>query len=386
MKIGIISEFKINTVNYGNNLQAFALNRYLRDTFPENIIETLHFEDSEKPKVTSYFAMLRRVLGKIWWRIKDKRPSESLEISLVGNRLEAFHRFQEENINLSPRKMTWEQLLESDYDLLIVGSDVVWNQSKAYINRIKFLDFDNKAMAAKVSYAASFGQNLIPRANQRAIRKALQKFRSISVRESSAVELLRSIGVEGVVQTADPTLLLSANKWTLLERIPKEMTISRPYCFVYFLGADAEQKRMIKQACNGLPVVYIPYAAGKKQTDEFPFGDTPVFDCGPEEWLWLIHHAEYIITDSFHGIVFSTIFEKKFLAIKRNYIRDINVRIEDYLSMIGQGDKIMCSDKAIDLGSMTWDYEEIGKGLDKLKAFSEAFLADVCNKKDILHI
>lgn len=380
MKIGIVSEVKKNTINYGNVLQLFAFNRYLRDAFPGNTVETLYLEDREKIKITSYLALLRRASEKIWWKISGKRPSAYLDVSLVGNRIEAFQRFQRENINLSPRKMTWEQLLGSDYDLFIVGSDVVWNQSEIYINRIKFLDFNNKAMAAKVSYAASFGQNFIPRANQRAVREALQRFRAISVRESSAIELLRSIGVEGVVQTADPTLLLPAGQWALLERIPKEMTMGKPYCFAYFLGANAEQKRMVERACNGLPVVYVPYAAGTKQADEIPFGDIPVFDCSPEEWLWLVHHAEYIITDSFHGIVFSTIFRKKFLAIKRNYVRDINVRIEDYLSMIGQSDKVMGSDRAVDLSAMTWDYGEIDKRLDALRAFSKAFLAEACNQ------
>lgn len=379
VKIGIISEIKENTINYGNILQSFALNRYLRDTFPGDIVETLFFEGKEKTKVTSYLALLRRVIEKIWWKIRNKKPSVALDVSLVENRIVASRRFQMENINLCPQKLTWKQLLESDYDLFIVGSDVVWSQSKAHINRIKFLDFNNKAMAEKVSYAASFGENFIPRANQMAIRKALQRFKSISVRENSSIELLHSIGVENVVQTADPTLLLSADQWAFLERAPKEMTLGKPYCFTYFLGANDEQKRMVKQACNDLPITYIPYAAGNKQTDVVPFGDILVPDCSPEEWLWLVHHAEYVFTDSFHGLVFSTIFKKKFLAIKRNYIRDINIRMEDFLSMIGQDDKILHSDKAADLRIMRWDYEEIDNRLDRLKAFSKAFLAEACN-------
>ena len=138
MKIGIISEFKIDTVNYGNNLQAYALNRYLRETFPEYVVQTLHFRNNEKHAITSYLALLRRKAGQIWWKINGKSSVNVLDKSLVGVRLLAFHEFQKANIVLSDHEMTWDSLLKSDYDLLIVGSDVVWSQSKAFINRIKF--------------------------------------------------------------------------------------------------------------------------------------------------------------------------------------------------------------------------------------------------------
>lgn len=74
MKIGIISEFKINTVNYGNNLQAYALNKYLRNAFPDYVIETIFFKDDKRENYarTSYFALLKIKIGRIWWRIKGK--------------------------------------------------------------------------------------------------------------------------------------------------------------------------------------------------------------------------------------------------------------------------------------------------------------------------
>lgn len=383
MKIGIISEFKIDTVNYGNNLQAYALNRYLRNTFPDLTVETIYFDNDagRKNKVTSYLSLLRIKLGRVWWKIKGKRSrAASMNSEICQKRLEGFHRFQRDNIALSPAAYTWEKLLSSDYDIFIVGSDVVWNQSKAFINRIKFLDFKNTKNAAKVAYAASFGQNVIPGENRRAIRKALRDFKAISVREGSAVELLRSIGVKGAVQTVDPTLLLSQQEWAALERRPGEISRSERFVFAYLLGANKEQKSAIEQICKnrGLPVVYIPCASGAAGEDADEFGDISVRDCSPEEWVWLIHHAQYVITDSFHGIVFSTVFEKRFLALKRNYIRDINVRLTDYLSLIRQEDKAV--DRVVDLDTMRWDYADIQARLERLRASSRSFLNDACGK------
>ncbi len=382
MKIGIISEFKIDTVNYGNNLQAYALNKYLRDRFPGSVVETLYFKDrkdSYMREVTSYLALLRLYIGRAYWKIRGKKSSApGLDRALIGGRLEAFHSFQKANIVLPAQGMTWERLLGSDYTTFIVGSDVVWTQSKANINKIKFLDFENMKKAAKIAYAASFGQNMIPRENRNAIRKALRSFKAISVRETSSVALLRSIGVENAVRTADPTLLLSAQEWSLLERAPRSIEIGGPFIFAYVLGISREQRALIERIGKdkGLPVVYVPYASGEKGNNEAIYGDIAVSDCSPEEWLWLINNAELVLTDSFHGVALSTVYEKKFVVLKRNYVRDINIRLTDYLASIGQIDKLIDPTEDIKLDAMQWDYTAIGAKLDEFRAFSKSFLDD----------
>lgn len=386
MKIGIISEFKIDTVNYGNNLQAYALNKYLRDRFSDHEVETIFFKDdkSKHLKVTSYFSYLKVKIGRIWWKIKGKNSYvPSLDYSLVEDRLKRFHLFQKENIVLSQKPYTWEELLKSDYDVFIVGSDVVWNQSKAFINQIKFLDFKSQGNAFKISYAASFGQNMIPPENRKSICRALQDFKAISVRESSAVELLNSIGVENVVQTLDPTLLLTCQEWEKVERAPTDIDSSNSFIFAYLLGADKQQIEIVKQIgkVNDLPIVYIPYAAGVKHYYDYDYGDIPLKDCSPEEWLWLIHHAQLILTDSFHGVVFSTIFQKNFLVLKRNYIRDINVRLTDYLELIDQADKMVTNERCLNIDLFHWDYKEIDFKLQKYREFSENFLVSCFEKQ-----
>lgn len=385
MKIGIISEFKINTVNYGNNLQAYALNKYLRNAFPDYVIETIFFKDDKRENYarTSYFALLKIKIGRIWWRIKGKKSCATiLDRELVKERLIRFHSFQNTNIRLSQNPFTWKDLLISDYDMFIVGSDVVWHQRRAFIDKIKFLDFDNTKKAVKVAYAASFGQNIIPFENINAIRRTLKSFRAISVRERSAVGLLNSIGVENVVHTVDPTLLLSIQEWSQIESVPRCFDIDKPYIFTYLLSADQNQQNIVNHIGKktGLPVVYIPYASGEKRIEKDSFDNLRVDDCSPEEWLWLIHHARLVITDSFHGVVFSTIFKKNFLALKRTYINDINIRITDYLQQIHQEDKIINCANYADFDSLTWNYGLIESKLEKDIASSKIFLSKVMTR------
>lgn len=104
------------------------------------------------------------------------------------------------------------------------------------------------------------------------------------------------------------------------------------------------------------------------------FGDVQLMDCSPEEWIWLIHHAEYIFTGSFHGIVFLTIFEKKFFALHREYEVDINVRLSDFLSMIHESDK-MISPNGFDPNKVyNWNYKLIKEIINEKAGISKEFL------------
>ena len=145
---------------------------------------------------------------------------------------------------------------------------------------------------------------------------------------------------------------------------------------MYLLGTDKAQRDSItawsKQ--KKLRIITIPYANGLENDCDSSFGDIKLNDSGPEEWIWLIHHADYVITDSFHGIVFSTIFEKRFFAMTRDYTVDINVRLTDFLETIHQKDKMIsnCEFKSAD--EYKWNYELIKRIISEKKIISEDFL------------
>ena len=178
MNIGIITEFGMHNVNYGNNLQAYALSKLLKQMYPYANIDILYFEKYKIKRLFYVASAVRRAYYKIY-RLFDKKKETSI-IKLLQKRLISFNRFRNDKANFQYREMNWESLLKSDYDVFIVGSDVVWSQDAFSINRVKFLDFVNTANAKKVSYAASFGRDWIPFSNRPYIRKCLKKFQGIS--------------------------------------------------------------------------------------------------------------------------------------------------------------------------------------------------------------
>lgn len=195
------------------------------------------------------------------------------------------------------------------------------------------------------------------------------------------MRFLRSIGIPNAVHTLDPTLLIDASEWSSLESRPDAVS-DTPYVFTYLLGIDAGQRRQIERLCRQerLPIVTVPFAGGIENEADKVFGGVRLMDCSPEEWLWLIHHAEIIITDSFHGTVFSTIFKKKFLVVRREPdidIADINNRLDDYLRIIGQSDKKVSLSELGSLSGKIWDYETISSLISEKKKASMKYLDDL---------
>ncbi len=374
MKIGIMSVFQVRTQNYGNHLQAYALNYYLNKIMRHDAW-TICMKNSiwsRKPRFTSVYVMVCRVLKKIFRINKkvNKRPN-------LEKRYQRFVDFSEKYIKYVP-DMNWDKLRQTDYDCFIVGSDIVWCQVPGLVWRANFLDFNTKKKIKKIAYAASFGKDWIPRENRRYIRKKLRDYECISVRENSTVAFLEELRLAKAVHVLDPTLLLSAYEWSQIEENPKpieQLEANERYAFVYLLAADENVYKDVEKICNAndLKIVFIPNMCG--MPDE-SFGDIQIPDCSPPEWIWLVHHAELILTDSFHGIVFSTIFNKKFLAVDRKKDVELNNRVTDFLALIKQKDKQLSIWEGNCLDDVLWDYKLIEEILEEKKKNSKKYLED----------
>ena len=165
--------------------------------------------------------------------------------------------------------------------------------------------------------------------------------------------------MENAVHVCDPTLLLTKEEWSAVAEPVKG--IQEKYIFVYLLGKDIEHRNSIEKLAskNSLKVVTIPHANDNYDDVDDNFGDYREMDASPENWIWLIKNAEYVITDSFHATVFSVIFSKKFLVAKRYWIQDINVRMTDFLETIGEQDKFVDISSVESLDDFAWNYEKI---------------------------
>ena len=363
-KIAIISELSNKTMNYGNRLQTYALNKYLSSNdFADEVHSLiLNFENRKYILVEKIIyelkMLIKRILGFLRI-IKSKKVSLSREneTSMFEKRLSNSQRFTR---RITTKEIdSLEQMQNENYDTVVVGSDIVWKQERVAVDRMRFLDFELKNPFKKISYAASFGGVLIPKNSKKYIKKYLDDFQAISVREKVSVGLLEGIGVENAVHVCDPTLLLTKEEWSAVAEPVKG--IQEKYIFVYLLGKDIEHRNSIEKLAskNSLKVVTIPHANDNYDDVDDNFGDYREMDASPENWIWLIKNAEYVITDSFHATVFSVIFSKKFLVAKRYWIQDINVRMTDFLETIGEQDKFVDISSVESLDDFAWNYEKI---------------------------
>lgn len=375
MKIGIISDFNTLTVNYGNHLQAYALNYYLRKHCGVEQVESLVLCGKSLKQRTNIFHP-NVWKGKVKY-ILQKNAVRSTDPELVKERLAQFQHFRDMCIPMRNKSISARELQNTDYDTFVVGSDVVWQQYPGSVNRTKFLDFSAKKTFRRIAYAPSFANDYMPWWNMGYIRKYLKAFEAVSVREHSSVEKLEKYGITGVQYCVDPTLLLTTQEWETLEQRPDGLAEDGRYLFAYILGRDPATRDQLTELTRrkGLELVTVPHAGGIYVPSDVTLPGVKIDACSIENWLWLIHHAELVVTDSFHGTVFSTIFQKQFVVLKREMEDiDINNRMTDYLHQIGQEDKALPADRLEEADSLVWDYDQIGEAISIRRQNSIQFL------------
>lgn len=369
-KIAIITEISLNSTNYGNNIQAYALNRYLVNHYPEYHVETILLKRGTGREITSYPYYFKRMIKKIQLLIQKKKD-ETIDI-----KKSLFNDFVYKYIRVSKNNYTFENLKKSKYDLYVVGSDIVWFQSKGFINKAKFLAFKPVIKnARKIAYAASMGENSIPSENKERVLKYISEFDTISLREESSVEFLYDNGITTAKHVCDPTLLLSAEEWDIISEDVKKVSkyLENKYAFVYIIGPDKHEKE-IYRICQKLGIQPVFISCEKQQFDE-PDKYENFDDCTPQEWIWMIKHSEFVFTDSFHGLIFSTIYKKRFFAIKRSNVRNLNIRLIDYLNTIGETDKLVDIFQIDCIDNYTWDYSKIEKNMKGFILTSKDYIA-----------
>ena len=220
---------------------------------------------------------------------------------------------------------TVEKLSCKEYECILVGSDQVWNPEltlgldDAYLGKIK------KEECRFIAYAASFGGAALPNAYAGELQKAFEEnFAAISLREQGAVPYVQSLTAKTIDCTLDPTLLLPKVEWEKVAKQSKE----RNYILVYNTAANEEvfeyAYRLAKE--KNCRVIRISSFLNRLPKKYSCFENNLV--AGPAEFLGLFAGADYVVTNSFHGTVFSVIFEKKFVVFG---YAGRSLRITDFL-------------------------------------------------------
>jgi len=379
MKVGILTLYYKNN-NYGGQLQAYALQKFLEDRSIQ--CEQISFQKTDN-KINQYkkrkLSMMKLIKNRIW------RMCNIVVYIKAKERWRNFEKFSN-SIPHSKYIYTSQNITDSinSYDTFVCGSDQIWSDkwSDREEQLVYCLDFvDGKK---KIAYAASIGANELNSEHADLLKKSLEKFNSISVRESSAKILIDEIISKDIKTVLDPTLLLSANDWNNV-CVETKKSKEEPYIFAYLLGMNRQQREAVTDIAKELKLKLwtIPYVFGSMRTCDLGFGDIKDYSSGPAEFIGLIKNADLILTDSFHAMVFSVIYHKQFYVFKRdsdNNPKSMNSRIVDFLTELGLKKRLVNSNfiESIDIKSNI-DYKEVDEVLEKKREISIEFLNKALN-------
>ena len=327
--------------NYGGFLQEMAL---------QDAIKSLGYEceiiDYDVSQEFNTFSLKRGIKNFSFEKIKKKLikektiPLSDYVSDLVEKRKNVFDESRADNLVLS-RKMSSSDLSSVDlpYEQIVCGSDQIWNPD--YNIPAFFLNFGRKG-CRRVIYAASIGKDHLSRHQKKIYSKLLEFPDYISVREDSAQKLISNITETDVKLVLDPTLLHRQEYW--MEKADDSSLNYRNYIFCYFLNLTDEKVRAANDFAekNNCEIIAIPYLHNEMEEYSEKLNGKLFSEVNPADFLNLIRNAEAIITDSFHAIVFSIIFQKDFWCFGRNAgTYSMNTRLHTLLSYVEMQDRMI---------------------------------------------
>lgn len=285
--------------NYGNVLQSYALQEVL-----------LHYAD----QVDTIWTQPDTFLPDIWWKwtwkmyIKYLINWKNFRTEITTGRIGREMARQAKIRDFSERYISYYRVSPPDlsrqikqYDYCVVGSDQVWNPHFGNYHQF-FLGFAPEKK--RLSYAASISTMDIPAEEHDFFVQGLKGMKALSVREQAGADLIEQLTGRKAEVHLDPTLLLTADEWRSVSRKPTWYH-GGEYLLTYFLGRRPAQIDAIAEEL-GLTVVNL--------LDEAVYEH---YVTGVDEFLWAIDHASLVYTDSFHGSVFSILFQTPFVVCDR---------------------------------------------------------------------
>ena len=353
--------------NYGTILQNYALQRFLLNhgIEPTTIREHIYGKQNlwAKLKRNLFSGGIVQIILKIFTSLCKREIAKA-------NQKRDFDSFREKNIAYTDK--TYENYADlkneqNEYDFFIAGSDQIWNFGNDSVgdlrNRFKTVFFDFASPSAKkISCAASFGFPKFGKKIDNVIISYIKQFDFVSIRETSGVEYCKKLGLKSVVFQPDPTLLLEAASYRKL--IEEKNKPDNKYILLYLLNntSDFSITKLKKWAVrNNLDIVYVN---GNLLFPKIDF-NVKTYPTIPE-WLALFDNAEFVFTNSFHGSVFSILFNKKFLTIRQSgKYNSQNSRVECLLQQFNLGHRFFS--KKFEAVKDEIDFESVNQKLKNIR-------------------
>lgn len=350
--------------NYGAVLQAYALQAHLSQY---GNVEFLSYEPEHLRKLYSLNPFSCGIHPREIVRRARAIPYKRKQLELFSN----FRKNDLRCANPDTSDIDLAKNILNKADAVIYGSDQIWNLGITNSDSIYFGDYIDKTVK-KIAYAASFGADNDPNSISQFVKKYLNTFDALSVREQSGVKLLSDNGVSNADVVCDPVFLLDKDCWINIARKPVE-NIPENYILYYALRKDEKLIRAAKKVGKdyGIPMFSI-----HPNGDRSFMIENQLHKIGPKEFVWLIKNAAYICTNSFHAVAFSSIFKKK--VVFHGY-ENGKGRVESLLSILKSPEFFYKDEKGNDI----FDLEKAEyKGLKELKQQSIRYLKDNIKPKE----
>lgn len=335
--------------NHGASMQAYALMTYLKnighdveiiDYKPDYLSNHYNMKSIDNPKWD------KNILTKVIY-LTLKTPGRLMSLK----RKKAFDVFRESNLIITEKKYKSNEELKQylpDADAYICGSDQIWNSLHQNGKDPAFyLDFvpDNKI---KVSYAASFATDSIDVKYKPMVKDMVSRLDGVSIREKSGVKIVEDLGIKNAINVVDPVFLLGKDDW---DNVGTE-TFDDKYILVY----DFDKSNLVEKIATDIAKEK-GYKIYTINSDKPKYADKHFNLSGPSTFVSLVKNAEFVISNSFHAVVFSVIYNKNIAIVNRT--ENINTRMRDLL------DDLQLNDRLVD-GS--YKIEEIIKDIDYSKS------------------
>lgn len=373
MKVGILTFH--NAHNYGAVLQAYALKTCVKQLGHE-----VRIVNYRNPKIQSgYPKQLPPKFTKT--TLHPKNWKQFIYDTLRGfygqkewtKRWQSFEKFIGTQLLDGQDKIIGMQDFESlGLDACLLGSDQIWSSFlTGALDPVYFGKFKKKERI--ISYAASLANGSIPVEEEEAFLELTKNIDILSVREEKLAANLNKITGREVTTTIDPTLLLEAKDYEqMLPKEPVREVPKEPYIFAYFVveeQAVSDCAKALAKKCN-LPLYELHYYHMPECSEPNQYADL-----GPGEFLDYIKHAEYVVTNSFHGTVFSILYGRKFFSVYKK-----NGRVDNLLGFLDIPERHVETPDQID-AKQSIDYEKVFEKLAVYRRESIDFLRESLSEK-----
>lgn len=358
--------------NYGSALQASALYYVIKNS-------------GYKPDFINYEPkgnVLESIKRSFSERLVNKVKAKLTPMYTSAEQSDCFENYLKERVTCTERCNSYPELhdLNKKYDAFVCGSDQIW--APICYDSKYFLDFveDTKKM---VAYAPSIGllkiENDIIRER---MAQDISRFEHLSVRERQGADLIKELTGKDAKVVLDPTLLLNSGEWDSYADIQgAENFPNEHYILCYFLGESRKYMGYVQTLSKkmGIPFYIIPQKVWEKKS-----GNAVPFEVGPSEFVSLIKNADYVCTDSYHGMAFSINYNIPFSVFKRfsdNDPKNQNSRILGLLKSLQLESRLTdVQAKCAEHTAINCDFSAANRLLKMLRSDSMKYLQDALNE------